>query len=255
MFGGLFALLFLAVGLPGGVGSSAPSLPRSAVALIEGAPPRVRFVTRKELAGEVAREAAARGLKPAPRPGDPEFGQLQAEMLYRLIRAAWFRSEALRLHVPVTAAQIAARMQPEETATLRKLGFTQKELEERQRWQLVEDNVLNLIRERAPGGQAQKDATVVAAENELLREWRSKTFCAANLTIELCSNFPNFGREGWVPPACYEADPKTPAEACPAPVVATRPISPGSITSSNPEGVRLSQGPVPEGGGGSEPSG
>jgi hypothetical protein len=244
LFGGLFVVLLLAFELTGGSGSPTPSVPSGAVALIEGAPPRVRLVTRSELAGEVGREAAARRLKPPPQPDDPEFKQLQAEMLYRLIRAAWFRSEARRLHVPVSAAQIAARMVPEETATLRKLGFTQKEVEEHQRWQLVEDNVLDLIRERAPGGPERKAATVITAESELVREWRSRTFCTDGFLIELCSNFPAFGREGWVPRACYETGSKAPAEACPAPVVPTRPVLPGSVTPSAPEGVRLPQGPV-----------
>lgn len=246
LFGALFAVLFAGVALSVGIGSSTPALPAGAVAVIEGAPPRIGVVTGRELSGEIARETAVRGLKPAPQPGDPEYGLLRREMLYRLIRASWFRSEALRLSVPVTAAQIAERLQPQETKMLKQLGFTRAELEERQRWQLVEDNVLNLFREEAPGGPEEKQAAVVAAETKLLGEWRSRTYCAGADLIELCSNFPAFGREAWVPPACYEADPETPAEACPAPVIAAKPALPGSISASEPEGRRFVQHPVPE---------
>jgi hypothetical protein len=252
LFGVLFALLFAGVALAIGVDSSAPTVPAGAVAVIEGAPPRVGVVTRGEIDGEIAREAAVRGLDPVPELGDPEYEVLKSEMLYRLIRAAWFRSEAMRLAVPVTAEQIAERMQPEETRTLRKLGFSQAEVEEHLRWQLVEDNVLNLIREEAPGGEEQKNAAATAAETELLRDWRLRTYCAAGFVTEQCSNFPAFEREGWVPRECYEADPKTSAEACPAPVLGTRPAVPGSVTPANPEGERLIQAPVPVGGGEAE---
>jgi hypothetical protein len=212
------------------------------VAVIEGAPPHVRLITKKRLRGEISREASVRGLKP----GDPEYGLLRREMLYRLVRAAWFRSEALRLGVPVTAAQIAARLQPDETATLRKAGFTRAEMEDRQRWQLVEDNVLDLIKQRATGGVEEKAEAAVMAEATLVRDWRSRTYCADGYLMELCSNFPAFAREAWVPAACEEADPKMPAEACPAPVVATKPALPGSITPAAPEGERRIQTPAPE---------
>ncbi|HEX8049931.1 MAG TPA: hypothetical protein VF504_00565 [Solirubrobacterales bacterium] len=255
LFGALFALLFVGVALAIGIGSSTPKLPPGAVAVIEGAPPKIRVVGRKELDGEIAREAAVRGLKPSPQPGDPEYALLKREMLYRLIRAAWFRSEAMRLEVPVTAAQIAARMQPDETKTLRELGFTQAELEERQRWQLVEDNVLELLKERAAGGLEKKEAAAVTGEMQILRDWRFRTYCAEGFITEQCSNFPPFGRESWVPPACYEADPKAPAEGCPAPVLGPRPSLPGSVRVWKPEGDRLAQGVVPSAGGEAEAAG
>jgi hypothetical protein len=247
LFGTLFVLLFIGVGLAVGIESSAPAVPPHAVAAIEGAPPGIGVISRAEIDGEIAREAAVRGLRPAPEPGEPEYELLKDEMLYRLIRAAWFRSEARRLGVPVTAKQIAERMQPEETRTLRKAGFSQPELEEHQRWQLVEDNVLNLIKAETPGSQEQKEAAAVAGELELLRDWRSRTYCRVGYVTVQCSNFPDFEREAWVPRECYEANPKTPAEACPPPVLATKPAVPGSVRPPKPEGDRLVQGPMPEG--------
>jgi hypothetical protein len=247
LFGTLFVLLFIGVGLAIGIGSSAPGVPPYAVAVIEGAPPGLGVISRSEIDGEIAREAAVRGLRPAPEPGEAEYELLKNEMLYRLIRAAWFRSEARRLDVPVTAKQIAERMQPEETRALVKAGFDRAEVEEHQRWQLVEDNVLNLIKEETPGSQKQKEAAAVAIEMELLRDWRLRTYCRNGFITEQCSNFPAFARESWVPRECYEANPKTPAEACPAPVLGTRPAVPGSVRPSKSEGERLVQGPMPEG--------
>lgn len=237
-----------------GVGSSTPSLPPRAVVVLEGAPPGVDVITKRELAAEIAREASARGLKPAPKPGSAEYELLKSEMLYRLIRAAWFTSEARRLEVPVTAKQIAERMQPEETKALKKAGFDLNEVKEHQRWQLVEDNVLNLFREKAKGGQGHQDAAAVAGELELVSNWRSRTYCAEGFITEQCSNFPSFDREAWVPRECYEADPEVVAEACPAAVVSTRPAVPGSVTPAKPEGDRLVQAPVPASGGEAEAS-
>jgi hypothetical protein len=254
LFGAIFALLAVGVALAVGVGSSSPSLPPRAVVVLEDAPPGVDVITKRELAAEIAREASARGLKPAPKPGSAEYELLKGEMLYRLIRAAWFTSEARRLGVPVTAKQIAERMQPEETKALKKAGFTYNDVKEHQRWQLVEDNVLNLFREHAGGGQAQQDAAAVDGELELVSDWRFRTHCAEGFITEQCSNFPPFERESWVPRECYETDPKTPAEACPAPVVSTRPATPGSTTPAQPEGDRLVQAPVPTGGGEAEAS-
>jgi parvulin-like peptidyl-prolyl isomerase len=77
--------------------------------------------------------------------------------------------------------------------------------------------------------------------------WKSRTFCASDYTIERCSNFKGTGRPPEANPACYEADPKKPAEACPAPVTSIKPAQPGSIGPLTPEGQKLAQRPRPAG--------
>ncbi len=77
--------------------------------------------------------------------------------------------------------------------------------------------------------------------------WKSRTFCAAGFTIERCSNYKGTGRPAEANPACYEADPKTPAEACPALVTQVKPAQPGSISPLKPEGLQLPQRPRPAG--------
>jgi parvulin-like peptidyl-prolyl isomerase len=78
--------------------------------------------------------------------------------------------------------------------------------------------------------------------------WKSRTFCAADFTIERCANFKGDGRPAEADPACYEASPKKPAEACPAPVAQVKPAQPGSVSLLTPEGQRLAQRPHPAGG-------
>lgn len=77
--------------------------------------------------------------------------------------------------------------------------------------------------------------------------WISRTFCAAGFAIELCANFKGSGRPAEADPACYEANPKKPAEACPAPITQVKPAQPGSITVLAPEGQKLAQRPRPAG--------
>jgi foldase protein PrsA len=75
--------------------------------------------------------------------------------------------------------------------------------------------------------------------------WKSRTFCADDFTIERCANFDPPAHAATAPPACYEEDPKEPAEACPAPVFQLIPAVPGSVTPVEPRGKPLPQRPVP----------
>lgn len=75
--------------------------------------------------------------------------------------------------------------------------------------------------------------------------WSSRTFCAADFLIERCANFKSDGRPPESNPACFEADPKAPVEACPAPVAQAKPAQPGTVSPLNREGQKLAQRPRP----------
>jgi foldase protein PrsA len=77
--------------------------------------------------------------------------------------------------------------------------------------------------------------------------WKSRTFCAEDYLIERCANFEGDGRPAEANPACYEAEPKAPAEACPAPITQVKPAQPGSVSLLNLEGQKLAQRPRPAG--------
>jgi parvulin-like peptidyl-prolyl isomerase len=85
---------------------------------------------------------------------------------------------------------------------------------------------------------------------EYQQKWTSRTFCAKAFAIERCSNYPaskslEKSREAYK--ACFEANPKTPAKECPAPVTMTAPAVPGTVTSTKPKGEQLVQRSQPEG--------
>jgi len=84
--------------------------------------------------------------------------------------------------------------------------------------------------------------------------WVSRTYCASGYVIEKCANFKGDGHPANAAPACYEADPKTPATECPAPVTPISPALPGSVTLQKPKGEPFQQRPIPEAAAGGESS-
>lgn len=86
--------------------------------------------------------------------------------------------------------------------------------------------------------------------SEFIREyqakWTSRTYCASGFEVEKCANFRGSGHPTNAAPACYEANPKTPAKECPAPVTPIKPALPGTITEQKPEGEPFPQRPIPE---------
>lgn len=82
--------------------------------------------------------------------------------------------------------------------------------------------------------------------NDFNAKWLSRTYCASGYAIEKCANFKGDGRPANASPACYEANPKTPATECPAPVTPISPALPGSVTVQKPKGEPFPQRPQPE---------
>ncbi len=79
-------------------------------------------------------------------------------------------------------------------------------------------------------------------------KWKSRTFCADGFVIERCANFEAPAHPATAEPACYEANPKTPAKACPAPVFQLIPAMPGTVSPVEPRGTPLAQRPIPPAG-------
>lgn len=279
-FGGAFVLLFVGVALAVGV-SSGPSVPSGDVAIIEGAPPGLAEVTRAEFEQDMRQLIAQSGLGEDFGPGDPGYTEMKKQSLSLLISAAWMQSEAINRGVPVTHQQIVSRLAPEKKS-LEEAGFTKKTMEERVSWMLAGDNILAKLDEETPPPTAAEarayykenpsDESFTEAKKKILAlinerrqaevfnnvemdwrgEWQLRTQCAEGFVVEECANYPIFDHNSSDPSGCYEADPKTPAEECPAAVTQPRPAQPGSVRWWHPEGERLVQRPVPPGGGEAE---
>ena len=81
---------------------------------------------------------------------------------------------------------------------------------------------------------------------EFQTKWTLRTVCADGFVIKNCANFKGDGHPANASPACYEADPKTPAKECPSPVTPISPALPGSVTLTKPSGEPFPQRPLPE---------
>lgn len=77
-------------------------------------------------------------------------------------------------------------------------------------------------------------------------KWQSRTYCASGYLVEQCANYTGSGHPLNAAPACYEADPTSPAKECPAPVTPISPALPGSVTEQKPKGEPFPQRPLPE---------
>jgi len=127
-------------------------------------------------------------------------------------------------------------------------------------WILVEVAKLNPAKEKKlPEVKAQIEETLKSEKQQKYlgefaksfeSRWNSRTYCAGGYEIAKCANYTSSGHPANAAPACYEADPKTPATECPAPVTPIKPALPGSITLQKPEGEPFVQGPLPESSGG-----
>jgi hypothetical protein len=148
----------------------------------------------------------------------PEPSQSQVEDYYEAAKATQFTT-------PATPATRTERARPEQVQPLDE----------------VRSQIVSQLTQ-----QAQQEAFAAFIAN-YGSKWQSRTFCASDYVMERCDNFKSSGRSDAAPPACYEADPRVPPEACPAPVQQLAPALPGTVDPLTPQGQRLPQRPTPTG--------
>jgi foldase protein PrsA len=78
-------------------------------------------------------------------------------------------------------------------------------------------------------------------------KWQSRTFCADGFVIDRCANFKGKAHPDGASPACYQANPRSEPDACPAPVQQVVPALPGSVGPLAPKGQQIPQRPRPAG--------
>ena len=281
-FGVLFAGLSVALALAVGVGSLFPGVPRGDVAVVEDAPAGIGAITEAEFEQEMLQLA---GGKQAPRPDEEGYEHLKQEALGALINAIWLRGATEAMGIEVGAREIAAQLRKGGNGrSLRKAGFTPHTMRDRARGELLvlkieaalekeaakpsAAEVRSYYEEELLGEEGTPQKSFAAAKDEALadlqqirnqevfsrfdfalpRTWQPRTHCAGGFVVDSCAEYPDFAHSE--ASACYEADPKEPAEVCPAPVQQTPAAEPGSITPFKPQGESRAQHPYPEASGG-----
>lgn len=246
--------------------------------MVDDVPREIGTITEAELEQEMKQLGTITGSEQAPRPGNPKFDEIEDEALESLITTIWLFGKGEELGIEVTDQQVAeAIREGEEAASLRQAHFTPKTISERVKRQLMQDQIEQKLGERVdepspaeirgyfeenPEGRSfaeakaearvmvealKKQAVYTAFDRYFPVEWKARTFCAEGFVVPSCSEFPASDHSHLTPPACLEADPKTPAEACPAPVLQRYVALPGSVRPWKPEGDPRLQLPLPEG--------
>lgn len=122
-------------------------------------------------------------------------------------------------------------------------------------WTLIEVVKLNAEKVQTLGEARSQIASTLQTQNQeayferfvanYQSKWESRTICASGFEVERCSNFKGDGHPSTANPACYEADPKTPATECPSVVTPISPTLPGKVSLLTPKGEPFPQRPVP----------
>jgi hypothetical protein len=278
IFGVLFALLFVGVALAVGVGSASSSVPPGDVAIIEGAPPGVGAISKAELDQAMLQAVGFSGEKEPPKPGEEGYEQAKSEALGGLITAIWLRGEGEAMGIVVSDREVAAELKKSgEAKNLREANFTRKTMYERVRGEMLVRKIEEALEKEAEKASA-AEVRAYLEEEPLTEEepprkktfaeaktalqqiknqevftrfdlafpatWHPRTHCADGFVVENCDGYPAFSHSALT--ACYEADPKEPAEACPAPVPQSATAQPGTVTPFKPKGESLVQRPYPE---------
>jgi hypothetical protein len=305
VFGGLLIVLFIGVAIAEGIGD--PSIPDGDVALVEDAPGDTGNVSQADFDRALEQTVAAARLPRAPEPGDPKYEELQRATLGNILDMIWIQGEAAEMGIEVTQKEIDTelesikrqnfRTEAEYERFLEESGFTDEDVDERVKLQLLSTQIQQKITEdvpepsqsqvedyyeaakatqfTTPAVRATRTARARPEEVQPLDEvreqivaqltqqaqqeafaafivnygskWLSRTFCAEGYVIDRCANFKGSGHPATAPPDCYEADPRVPPEACPAPVQQIAPALPGTVNPLTPQGQRLPQRPTPTG--------
>jgi hypothetical protein len=279
-FGALFCLLFGVLAIE--VGFDSPQIPAGALVVVEGAGPGTGTISEAELEQAILQSAAIGGQKRPPQRGEEGYDQVSSEALSSLITAIWLRGEAEGMGIVVSDAEVAEKLARSEAArSLRAQHFTRKTMYERVRGEMLVRRIeaaleteairpsaaeVRAYYEEEPLGEGeaaeQKPFAAAKAEarerlqqienQEVFSEfdsaftetWQPRTHCGEGLVVEACAEFPMFSHVA--PPACYEADPKSPPAGCPAPVPQRPTGQPGTITPFKAGGDVLVQRPYPE---------
>jgi foldase protein PrsA len=158
VFGALFVLLFVGFAVAEGIGS--PSVPDGDVAMVEDIPDDLGQISEKDLDRAVEQQIAEAKLKKAPEPGSDKYLELRDAALGEILERTWIFGQAEELDVSVTDKQVE-----DELATIKKSNFgtekaykkfleeskfTQEDVNERVRLQLLSTKVQEAVSASAP---------------------------------------------------------------------------------------------------------
>ena len=174
VFGVAFVLLFAIVAIAQGLGD--PDVPSGDVAVIEDAPDGMGTVTKEEFDRAFNQAAAQTGAKKPPKPGDKQYDEIKETALSSLLDMIWIQGEAEERGVEVSDKQVAEELKKlkkenfknegEYQKFLKDSGFTQADVDERVRLQIIGTEIQDEINNSAgKPGQDEIESYYEAAKN------------------------------------------------------------------------------------------
>jgi SurA-like protein len=158
LFGALLVVLFLGFAIAQGIGD--PSIPNGNVALVEDTPGTIGEVTQADFDKALLQTASRAGLREAPRPGDDQYEDVKMAAMGDVLDSIWIQGEAAEMGIEVTQKEIDTelasikrqnfRTDAEYQRFLAESHFTEEDVNERVRLQLLSTQIQQKITEDVP---------------------------------------------------------------------------------------------------------
>ena len=174
VFAALLVGLFVGFAVAQGLGG--PSVPSGDVAVVEGVPDEVGTISEADFKRAVVQQAAQGGLKKTPKPGEKKYEELRDAALTELLEAIWIQGEAEELGLEVTPKQIETELEQikeqnfktdaEYEKFLKTSRFTQEDVLDRVKLQVVSTRIQEQITESAPQATSEEIESFYDSELE-----------------------------------------------------------------------------------------
>jgi parvulin-like peptidyl-prolyl isomerase len=158
VFGVVFLALFAIVAISDGIGD--PSIPSGDVVFVEDAPGDAGEVSKERYDHALELAAAQSGTKKVPKPGDPQYEELQKTALNSLFEAIWLQGLAAEWGIEATEEEIAEELkkikkesfksEAEFEKFLDESGYTPADINERVKIQILSKALQAQLKEKAP---------------------------------------------------------------------------------------------------------
>lgn len=158
IFGVAFVALFAVVAISVGLGD--PSIPDGDVILVEDAPGDSGKVSQADFDHALEVAAAAGGQKKVPKPGTKQYEELKETAMTSLVESIWLEGQAEEMGITVSDQEIEKEFQkikkenfPTEAefqAFLKESKFTQEDIDERVKLQILGTEIQEKLKEDPP---------------------------------------------------------------------------------------------------------
>ncbi len=160
LFGFSIALLLLFVGIAVAQGIGQPDVSSGDAAVVESVPEEIGTVSEADFKHALFQQAAQGGLKKTPKPGESKYEELKTAAMGELLDTIWIQGEAEELGISVTPKEISTELEqikkqnfPTDGAYekfLKESKFTQEDVDDRVKLQLLSTQIQEQINEEAP---------------------------------------------------------------------------------------------------------